>query len=253
MSDVEIPALRLRQVRKEFVLHTQMGRRLNVLQGVDLEVRPGECLALVGPSGTGKSSLMRMIYGNYGATAGQIEIAHRGRLVDIASADDRTVLEVRRETLGYVSQFLRVIPRVSTLDLVAEPLEAAGRERAEALNLAARRLGRLNIPEALFDLAPATFSGGEQQRVNIARGMIADRPVMLLDEPTASLDRQNRDVVVALIREAMQRGTAIVGIFHDQDVRDQVATHLLDLSRYRDDDAAKDASAEQTSPEEAAA
>jgi alpha-D-ribose 1-methylphosphonate 5-triphosphate synthase subunit PhnL len=198
-----------------------------VLSGLDLVVRPGECIALAGASGAGKSTLMRCLYGNYGAGEGTILLRHGGATVDIATADPRTMREVRRDTLGYVSQFLRVIPRVPAIEIVAEPLAARGVPRDAALARAGALLARLNLPARLHRLPPATFSGGEQQRVNLARGFAPDYPVMLLDEPTASLDAANREVVIGLIAEAKARGAAIVGIFHDVEVRDRVADRLF--------------------------
>ena len=222
--------LRTEGLAKSFTLHLQGGVRIPVLGGVDLAVRAGECVALSGPSGAGKSTLMRCLYGNYRAGDGHIWVRHRGAEVDLASADPRSVIELRRETLGYVSQFLRVIPRVSARDVVAEPLMARGVAAEAARAQAAALLTRLNIPARLQSLPPATFSGGEQQRVNLARGFIAGHPVMLLDEPTASLDPVNRDVVLALIREAKARGAAIVGIFHDAAARDAVADRLYQVT-----------------------
>src|SRR5690606_24975238 len=142
------------------------------------------------------SSILKMLYGNYAANAGEILVRHRGGIVDLAAAAPRTVLEIRRETIGYVSQFLRVVPRIGALDIVAEPLVERGVDRGQAVRRAADLLHRLNLPERLWSLPPATFSGGEQQRVNIARGLIVDHPILLLDEPTASLDAANRAVVV---------------------------------------------------------
>lgn len=220
-------ALRTEGLAKTFTLHLQGGARLPVLHGVDFAVAPGECVALAGPSGAGKSTLMRCLYGNYGAEGGRILVRHRGGAVDLTAADARLVREVRRETLGHVSQFLRVIPRVPALDIVAEPLLARGMALDEARGRARALLLRLNMPPALHSLPPATFSGGEQQRVNLARGFAPGYPVLLLDEPTASLDAANRDVAVALIREAKAAGAAIVGIFHDADVRDRVADRLF--------------------------
>ncbi len=212
---------------KGFTLHTQGGTRLAVLAGVDFSVAAGECVALDGPSGSGKSSFLRLLYGNYRADAGRIAVRHRDDWVDLVTAPPRRVLAVRRETVGYVSQFLRVLPRVSARMLVAEPLRARGVAADAALARADALLERLGIPARLRGLAPATFSGGEQQRVNIARGLIADHPVLLLDEPTAALDAANRDRVVALIRAARDRGAAIVGIFHDAAVRAAVADRLF--------------------------
>ncbi|MFC7474790.1 phosphonate C-P lyase system protein PhnL [Dankookia sp. GCM10030260] len=223
-------ALRTEGLGKAFTLHLQGGTRIPVLQGVELEVRPGECVALAGASGAGKSTLMRCLYGNYGAGEGRILLRHRGEALDLVAADPRLVREIRRDTLGYVSQFLRVIPRVATLDIVAEPLAARGLPRDEARARAAALLARLNLPARLHGLPPATFSGGEQQRVNLARGFAPHYPVLLLDEPTASLDAGNRAVVIGLIEEAKRAGAAIIGIFHDTEVRDQVADRLFEVT-----------------------
>jgi alpha-D-ribose 1-methylphosphonate 5-triphosphate synthase subunit PhnL len=221
------PTLSVRGLRKSFTLHLQGGVTIPVLDGLDLDLRPGECLVPVGPSGAGKSTLLKLLYGSYRALAGSIRILHDGRMVELVGAEPRLLLEVRRRTLGYVSQFLRVIPRVPALDVVAEPLVAAGAARAEARDRAAELLTRLNIPERLWQLPPATFSGGEQQRINVARGLAHPYPVLLLDEPTASLDAANREAVVGLITEARARGAALLGIFHDAEVRDAVATRRL--------------------------
>jgi alpha-D-ribose 1-methylphosphonate 5-triphosphate synthase subunit PhnL len=219
---------------KSFTLHLQGGVRIPVLADIGMDVRAGECVALSGASGAGKSTLMRSLYGNYRADAGRILVRHRGAMVDIAAADPRTVIEVRRETLGYVSQFLRVVPRVAARDVVAEVLIGRGVEPAAARARAEALLLRLNIPPRLHSLPPATFSGGEQQRVNLARGFIAGQPILLLDEPTASLDAANAAVVVTMIREAKARGTAIIGIFHDLDIRDAVADRLFAVTQLQD-------------------
>ena len=228
------PVLRTEGLGKAFTLHLQGGTHIPVLGGVDLTVHAGECVALWGPSGAGKSTLMRCLYGNYGAGAGRVVLRHRGLDLDLATADPRAVIEARRETLGYVSQFLRVIPRVATRDIVAEPLIARGVARDEALARATALLHRLNLPERLHSLPPATFSGGEQQRVNLARGFAPGYPVLLLDEPTASLDAANRAIVIDLIREAKAAGTAIIGIVHDAEVREAVADRLFDVLPQQD-------------------
>jgi len=221
------------QLSKTFTLHGRGGLALPVFSGIDLSVVAGECLALTGHSGSGKSSLLRCLYGNYGASSGEVRVRHDDEWVRLSHAAPREVLEVRRRTLGYVSQFLRVIPRVSTLDIVAEPLRRLGVAAGDARAEAAQWLARLNLQERLWHLPPATFSGGEQQRVNIAHGLIAGQPVLLLDEPTASLDADNRAVVVALIQAARARGAAIVGIFHDDEVREAVASRCLDVEQHR--------------------
>jgi len=226
------PMLRTRQLAKTFTLHQQGGLTLRVFSGVDLAVHAGECLALAGRSGSGKSSLLRCLYGNYAATHGAVEVRHEGQWIDMTRADDRTVLYLRRRVIGHVSQFLRVVPRVAALDIVAEPLRLLGVASEDARRRAGDWLARLNLPARLWTLPPATFSGGEQQRVNVARGLVAGPPVLLLDEPTASLDAGNRVVVVDAIRAALAAGTAIVGIFHDNDVRRAVATRSLDIETF---------------------
>ena len=226
------PALEFRNVAKTFTLHLRGGVQLPVMGGADLVVHPGECVVLGGPSGVGKSSILKMVYGNYGVDSGQILLARNGEMVDLASANPRETLELRRNVIGYVSQFLRTVPRVSALDVVAEPLVARGVTRDAARDKASALLARLNLPERLWSLPPATFSGGEQQRVNIARGFITDHPVLLLDEPTASLDATNRGVVVEMIAEKKAAGTAMLGIFHDDDVRSDVASRIVDVTQF---------------------
>ena len=220
------------EVAKSFTMHLRDGIQLPVVSDVTFSVKAGECVVLGGPSGIGKSSLLKMVYGNYGVDEGQILVEHEGRLVDLATADPRTVLSVRRVTLGYVSQFLRTVPRVAAVDVVAEPLTARGADAAEAREAAEAMLARLNLPRQLWQLPPATFSGGEQQRVNIARGFITDHRILLLDEPTASLDARNREVVVSMIAEKKAKGTALLGIFHDEDVREKVADRIVDVSAF---------------------
>ncbi len=227
------PVIRVENLSKAFVLHVQGGARLPVFSNLNLEVAAGECVALYGPSGSGKSTLLRSLYANYKPGSGHIWVRHEEDWVDMAGAAPHRVLEVRRRTVGYVSQFLRVIPRISSRDIVAEPLHALGAELDAARAKAEALLARLNIPEAMWDLAPATFSGGEQQRVNIARYFVVDYPVLLLDEPTASLDAGNRAVVMDLMREAKARGAAIVGIFHDEAARERACDRVFDLSRER--------------------
>jgi alpha-D-ribose 1-methylphosphonate 5-triphosphate synthase subunit PhnL len=218
---------------KSFTLHARGGVALPVFAGVDLAVADGECVVLTGHSGSGKSSLLRCLYGNYAVSGGRVRVFHRSAWLDLTAAGPREVLEVRRHTVGYVSQFLRVIPRVPALDLVAEPLRRLGVTLSEARERAGAWLARLNLPQRLWNLPPATFSGGEQQRVNIARGLIAEAPVLLLDEPTASLDADNRRGVIDTIRAARDRGAAIIGIFHDDEVRAAVATRQFDVEACR--------------------
>ena len=230
----DAPLLELRGVAKSFLMHLRGGIELPVVRDVSFSVRAGECVVLGGPSGIGKSSILRMVFGNYGVDAGEILVRDRetGAARDLGGGDPRLVLGLRATSVAYVSQFLRALPRVAALDVVAEPLLLRGVDRASARARAAAMLSRLNLPVALHDLPPATFSGGEKQRVNVARGFLTDHPILLLDEPTASLDAANRDVVVDLIGEKLRAGTAILGIFHDEAVRDRVATRTVDVTGF---------------------
>lgn len=220
--------IELNNVSKSFTLHNQGSAVIPVMENASLTVKPGECVGLTGASGAGKSTLMRVVYGNYLAASGSVMVGG----VDVAKAEPREILKLRRETLGYVSQFLRVVPRVPALDVVAEPLLAVGTPLEQARDKAASLLAQLNIPERLWSLSPTTFSGGEQQRVNIARGFAYGYPALLLDEPTASLDAQNRATVLGLIEGAKARGAAIIGIFHDEAARQQVCDRFVDVSGY---------------------
>jgi alpha-D-ribose 1-methylphosphonate 5-triphosphate synthase subunit PhnL len=224
--------LELTAVSKTFTMHLLGGVRLPVVADVAFAVRPGECVVLAGPSGVGKSSILKMIFGTYRCDAGSIVVRQDDGALDVATAEPRQILKLRRDSLGYVSQFLRAVPRVAAIDVVAEPLTLAGAPRDLAGRKAADLLSRLNIPERLWPLPLATFSGGEQQRVNIARGFVCDRPILLLDEPTASLDPDNRAVVVDLVNEKKRGGAAVVAIVHDEDVRTAIADIVVDVGRF---------------------
>ncbi|HEY0200465.1 MAG TPA: phosphonate C-P lyase system protein PhnL [Burkholderiaceae bacterium] len=229
--------LQLEGVSKHFTLHHQGDAELAVLDGVDLQVFPGECVVLDGPSGMGKSTLLKLAYGNYRASTGHVRVRPpSGEPVDLTQAEPRVVAALRRETIGYVSQFLRVIPRVPALDVVAQELWTPGEgeaSQATAREAAGAWLARLRIPPALWPLPPATFSGGEQQRVNIARSLIRRRPLLLLDEPTASLDAANTQTVIALIREAVARGAGVLGVFHNPAVSAAVATRRVNVASFK--------------------
>jgi alpha-D-ribose 1-methylphosphonate 5-triphosphate synthase subunit PhnL len=256
-SDLVLDA---RKVHKHFTLHLRGGLRLPVLGGVSLQVRAGECVALVGPSGCGKSTFMKCLWGSYHTERGQLWLHHadptlrraRGAApIDLAKATPQQIIALRLRHMAYVSQFLRVLPRLAALDVVAQASldtdhppaasdeilpptdpfdDSAHRQRLDAARAhAADLLARLNLPAGLWQLPPATFSGGEQQRVNIARAFVRPSRLLLLDEPTASLDAVNRRVVIDLIAQAKRSGTAIVGIFHDEEVRDAVASRCVAL------------------------
>jgi alpha-D-ribose 1-methylphosphonate 5-triphosphate synthase subunit PhnL len=224
--------LELRDAGKSFTMHLQGGLRLPVVAGVDFSVEAGQCVVLAGPSGAGKSSILKMIFGNYRCDSGHILVRHGDTTTDVAGAEPRRIVGLRKTVMGYVSQFLRAVPRVAALDVVAEPLMVEPAARQAARSKAEALLHRLAIPERLWQVPPITFSGGEQQRVNIARGFLPERPLLLLDEPTASLDAANRGTVVELIAEKKRRGAAIVAIVHDDDVRRAIADIVVDVTRF---------------------
>jgi len=222
--------LKAEAIFKSFTLHNQGGVNLSVLRNVSLSVVQGECVALSGPSGSGKSTFMRSLYGNYRVDQGSIWIKHQGEWLDITKLPAHQLLAVRQKTIGYVSQFLRVIPRVSALTVAAEPLLELGIDEQVADRKVRELFTRLNLPEYLWHLSPTTFSGGEKQRVNLARALSVDYPILLLDEPTSALDAANRQVVVELLEERKAQGCVLIGIFHDQEVRDTVCTRELNFS-----------------------
>ncbi len=226
------PVLSVRNLAKTFVLHLHDSKVLPVLDHVSFDVAAGECVVLGGPSGTGKSSILKMIYGNYAVASGEIRLSQKEYTTDIATASPAEIIALRRHVMGYVSQFLRVIPRVSALNIIAAAARDAGKDDASSIQQAQKLLSRLNVPERLWNLPPATFSGGEQQRINIARGFAGDHPLMILDEPTASLDAVNSAAVVALIAERKAAGAAFIGIFHDEDVRKIVADRIIDILQF---------------------
>jgi alpha-D-ribose 1-methylphosphonate 5-triphosphate synthase subunit PhnL len=224
--------LELRDVAKSFTLHLQGGVQLSIIAGVTFSVRAGECVVLSGPSGAGKSSILKMVFGNYRCDRGQILVRQDGQSFDVATAAPRRMLALRRNTIGYVSQFLRAVPRVPAIDVVAEPAVASGTPRQAARESAAELLKLLSIPEQLWSLLPATFSGGEQQRVNVARGFLPELPILLLDDPTASLDAGNCTAVQSLIVEKKRRGTAVVAAIHDEGIRNAIADRVIDVTQF---------------------
>ena len=217
--------IQIKNLNKSFQLYNQNDTNINVFKNINFRVNKGEVVALTGNSGTGKSTLLKLIYGSYVISKGDVLISD----INIRKSSPRDILKLRKNKLGYVSQFLRVVPRVPTIDVVIEHLLEIGCEKKIALKKAQEILERLNIPKNLWNLSPLTFSGGEQQRVNIARGFIHNYPYLLLDEPTASLDQNNKNVVLDLIEKAKLNGSAIIGIFHDETARNKVATREVNL------------------------
>ncbi len=225
--------LQVEQLEKSFMLHHQSGVTLNVFKDISFNAYPGECVVLQGESGQGKSTLLRCMYANYISDSGAI-IFHdddTGENFDITRVSPHRILKLRREKIAYVSQFLNVIPRVPAIQVVCQPMLDVGYSQRKAQQRAEELLTRLNIPSRLWTLSPTTFSGGERQRINIAREFSLYRPLILLDEPTASLDEKNSAIVVELIRETKEQGSCVIAIFHDPANREAVADRVFYLSK----------------------
>lgn len=225
------PLLEVRRLDKNFELHVRQGQRVRALADVSFVLNEGEALGLAGKSGSGKSTLMKCVYRTYLPSAGELLYRRAdGAVVDLAAAGEHDVLSLRRGEITYCSQFLQVIPRVPALEVVAEPLVRRGVHRSDALASARGALARLALPEELWDGFPSTFSGGEQQRVNIARAVVASPRLLLLDEPTASLDLETKNAVITLIGELRERGASMLVITHDDYTMKRLASRQLLLN-----------------------
>ena len=223
------PILRVENLSKTFTLHGA-GRILPSVSNATFAVQTARLTALVGPSGAGKSTVLKCIHRTYLATSGRILLRTEHGEVDLVSADERTVIALRKRELSFVTQFLHALPRQPTLDVVARPLVAQGVDRDTARARAAERLAQFNLPERLWDLPPATFSGGEKQRVNLARGLVTRPSLLLLDEPTASLDPASAALVVEAIRAIKREDIAVLAVFHDPELVRALADDVVSLS-----------------------
>lgn len=226
----QTPILRVIDYCKSFHLHEQ-DKIIPSSHNVNLTVYAGQLTALIGTTGAGKSTVLKGIYRSYLPSSGQLLFnAADDRLIDLAQASEHQILELRRNDIGYVTQFLHALPRQATEDVVAQPLVQRGMEKTQARNLAREMLAALNLPERLWGISPASFSGGERQRVNLARGMVSRPRLLLLDEPTASLDPRTTERVVQLIEELKQDGLAILAIFHQPDLVKRMANQVVELA-----------------------
>lgn len=226
--------LNIRNLSKEFTVHTRGGIKIKGYSNISFELDRGEFISLYGPSGLGKSSVLKALYRTYKTTSGEILFErNNGTTIDIASASESEILNLRKESIGYVSQFLQVLPRISAVDIVAQPLIEKGESLMVAKDKAKEMLNFLNIKEELFDISPLTFSGGEQQRVNIAKGIIAPKSLLLLDEPTASLDKTNTNKVIDKLLEIKKEGVSMIGIFHDIDCMKRISDKVYDMKEKR--------------------
>jgi alpha-D-ribose 1-methylphosphonate 5-triphosphate synthase subunit PhnL len=221
--------LQIKGYTKQFILHEQ-AKVIPSSQNVHLEVFSGALTALTGPSGSGKSTVLKGIYRTYLATDGQIlYTTEAGQVVDLIQADEHQILKLRRTEIGFVTQFLHFLPRQATQDVVSQPLIERGMSVQKARILAREMLAAVNLPECLWGISPATFSGGEKQRVNLARGLVVRSRLLLLDEPTASLDSETSERVVGLIESLKTKDVAMLAIFHQPELIKRMADHVVNL------------------------
>ncbi len=227
------PLLRVENLAKSFRLHNLGGMEVHGFSHINFDLDRGKLLALIGPSGSGKSSILKTIYRTYIPSNGRVLFTSNGLKTDLAVCSESEVLSLRKNRIGFVTQFLKVLPRISAVDSVAAPLIDMGEGEKKAREQGRELLNFLGIREQLFDISPLTFSGGEQQRVNIARGVIAPKELLLLDEPTASLDQTAAGKVLELLLKLKSANTAMIAIFHDLAKVQQVADHICDLTKER--------------------
>ncbi len=216
--------LDIQGLTKGFSLH-HLAKDIPAFEDITFRVAAGEFVLLKGANGAGKSTLMRTLYRSYLPLAGKICFHSSHGVIDLARAADVDVAHLRRTEIGFVTQFLTARPRVSAEAIVAEPLRLAGWEPEAALNAARKALETFGVKPDLWAAYPTTFSGGEQQKVNLARALILPQKLLMLDEPTASLDANARGALVARLRELKDQGTAMIGVFHHPDD----VLHLIDL------------------------
>ncbi|NQY22724.1 MAG: phosphonate C-P lyase system protein PhnL [Campylobacteraceae bacterium] len=224
--------LDVKNLHKTFTIHTQGGVKVKAFENINLTVKKGEFLSLYGPSGAGKSSILKTLYRTYTTSSGEINFyTDNGSLINLAKATQSEILKLRKSSIGYVSQFLQILPRLSAVDVVSEQLILKGESEVISRLKAKEMLSYLSIREELFNLSPLSFSGGEQQRVNIAKGIIAPKSLLLLDEPTASLDKTNTMKVIEKLKEIKKQGVAMIGIFHDLEAMQSISDSIYELKR----------------------
>lgn len=223
--------LTIQNLSKVFTIHILEGKVIEGFKNASFSLSQGRSLGISGPSGAGKSSVLKCIYGTYITTSGDIwyESSQFGK-VNLAYADVTLISRIREREIGYITQFLKVIPRVSAVDIVAAPILCEGVTREDARNQAQSLLTRLGIGPHLFDAYPSTFSGGEQQRVNIARAVIKAPRLLILDEPTASLDSVATAAVLDILKELRQKGTTMIGIFHQREILEAFSDDIYTLN-----------------------
>ena len=222
--------VRINGLSKVFKMHILKGKTIEGFKDVTCSVKPGQALGIKGKSGKGKSSVLKCIFRTYIPSRGAIEYDSKSYgVIDLARANEHEIINIRKSEISFITQFLHIIPRVTAIDVVAEPLLGSGVSADEARERAAVVLNEMGIPKALFDAFPSTFSGGEKQRINIARSVIKAPRLLLMDEPTASLDKKSTMTVVELLKGLKAKGTTMIGAFHDMWVMEQISDSIYEM------------------------
>ena len=222
--------LEIQNLSKKFYLHEQE-RQIKSCQNINFAVEKGGFIGIVGTSGAGKSTVLRCIYRTYLATSGSVwyDSLAFGK-IDLVKAKEREIIQLRKAEIGYVSQFLSILPRTSARNYVINGAQEAGFSYAEASQKAEEMLRYFKLGENLWDLYPNTFSGGEKLRLNLAHAMVKAPRLLLLDEPTASLDNNTKILVKELLMKMKAEGTSMVGIFHDLEFMDGLCDKVFNIS-----------------------
>ena len=225
----QTPVLSVQGLSKTFTLHILGGKRVDAIKEVSFDLASGQCIAVVGSSGAGKSTLLKCIYRTCVPTSGAIFYRDsKGALEDLVAANEHRMLQLRQEDIRYVTQFLKAQPRLPAVDVVASA-HAVNGDLEEVRADARAMLDYLGIRPELQSSYPTVFSGGEQQRVNVARALLRPRRLLLLDEPTSALDAENRERVLELLLASKHNGTAMVAIMHDLCSLERLADTILVL------------------------
>jgi alpha-D-ribose 1-methylphosphonate 5-triphosphate synthase subunit PhnL len=224
--------LEVRNLNKRFKMHILGKKEIIAFQDISFRLERGKFLGISGKSGYGKSSLIKCIYRNYDATSGDIYLYDQAdQKINLTQISDIEMIEIRTRRMGYVSQFFQAIPRVSTMNIVIEPLIDRGWEKEKAVERAKALFQIFDIPRNLWDAFPSTFSGGEKQRLNLMKTLIDCPELLILDEPTASLDRGNREIILNIIQELKKQNITMIGIFHDPAELEMLSDEILSLDR----------------------
>ncbi|MDI3477710.1 MAG: alpha-D-ribose 1-methylphosphonate 5-triphosphate synthase subunit PhnL [Epulopiscium sp.] len=221
--------IKIENLSKFFELHN-LGKYIKACQNISFTLHEGEFIGITGKSGSGKSTILKCIYRTYLPKGGCIW--YRSKLygvINLAKASDRQIIHLRKKEIGYVSQFLNVMPRTTAREIVQKAVLDIGYDIDYAKEEAENMLSHFELDQELWDTYPNTFSGGEKLRLNIASAMVKKPRLLLLDEPTASLDNESKKLVKVLLEKLKAKGTSMIGIFHDLEFMEGVCDREFNM------------------------